>query len=143
MGYKPLKLNITQSCLTLCNRMDCSLPGFSVHGMNSPGKNTGVGCHFLLQGIFPTRRSNLRLSSLLHWQSGSLPLVPPGKPRRDFISVGFLGWTARMKCGPVRIQQICWHKYRPQWHWCPPRSQGVCVCLSPLQGKSFGTLSTM
>ena len=36
---------------------DCSLPGSSVHG-NSPGKNTGVGCHALLQGIFPTQGSN-------------------------------------------------------------------------------------
>ena len=45
-----------------------------------PGKNTGVGCHFLLHGIFPTRGSNPRLLSLLRWQVGSLPLVPPGKP---------------------------------------------------------------
>ena len=48
---------VSQSCLTLCNPMDCSLPGSSVHG-NSPGKNTEVGCHALLQGIFPTRGSN-------------------------------------------------------------------------------------
>ena len=37
--------------------MDCSLPGSSVHG-NSPGKNTGVGCHALFQGIFPTQGLN-------------------------------------------------------------------------------------
>ena len=37
--------------------MDCSPPGSSVHG-DSPGKNTGVGCHALLQGIFPTQGSN-------------------------------------------------------------------------------------
>ena len=37
-----------QSCLTLCDSMDGSLPGSSVHG-NSPGKNTGVGCRALLQ----------------------------------------------------------------------------------------------
>ena len=44
-----------QSCLTLFNPMDCSPPGysFSVAG-DSPGKNTGVGCHALIQGIFPT-----------------------------------------------------------------------------------------
>ena len=36
-----------------CDPMDCSQPGFSVHG-DSPGRNTEVGCHFLLQGIFPT-----------------------------------------------------------------------------------------
>ena len=37
--------------------MDCSPPGFSVPG-DSPGRNTGVGCHDLLQGIFPTQGSN-------------------------------------------------------------------------------------
>ena len=43
---------------------------------NSPGKNTGVGCHFLLQGVFLT----LGLSPhLLQWQADSLPLRPPGK----------------------------------------------------------------
>ena len=40
--------------------MDCMLPGSSVHG-DSPGKNTRVGCHALLQGIFPTQGSNPRL----------------------------------------------------------------------------------
>ena len=49
-----------QSCLTLCDPMDCSLPGSSVHG-DSPGKNTGVGCHALLQGIFPTQGLNTGL----------------------------------------------------------------------------------
>ena len=38
---------------------------------NSPGKNTGVGCHFLLWGIFPTQESNLCLLHLLHWEAGS------------------------------------------------------------------------
>ena len=43
-------------------------------------KNTGVGCHLLLQVIFLTQRSNWHLLGLLHWQAGSLPLMPPGKP---------------------------------------------------------------
>ena len=43
--------------MTLCDPMDCSPPDFSVHG-DSPGKNTGVGCHALLQGIFPTQVLN-------------------------------------------------------------------------------------
>ena len=47
---------------------------------NSSNKNTGVVCHALLQGIFPTQESNLHLFCLLHWQAGSLPLAPPGKP---------------------------------------------------------------
>ena len=42
---------------------------------DSPGQNTRVGCHFLLQGIFLTQESNL---SLLHWQSDSLPLNHQG-----------------------------------------------------------------
>ena len=62
---------VTQSCLTLCNPMDCSLPGPSVHG-DSPGKNTGVGCPALLQGIFPSQAS--------HIQADSLPSESAGKP---------------------------------------------------------------
>ena len=46
--------------------------------MGSPGKNTGVGCHALLQAVFLTQRSNLYLSYLLHWQVYSLLLAPPG-----------------------------------------------------------------
>ena len=57
------------SCLTLCNPMDYSLPGSSVHG-DSPGKNTGVGCHALLLGIFPTQELNLHFLCLLHWLVG-------------------------------------------------------------------------
>ena len=50
-----------QSWLTLCNPMDYSLLASSDRRI-FPGKNTGVGCHFLLQGIFPPQH-------LLHWQS--------------------------------------------------------------------------
>ena len=47
--------SVAQSYLTLCDPMDCSLLGSSVHEDSpSPGKNTRVGCHALLQGIFPT-----------------------------------------------------------------------------------------
>ena len=53
---------VTQLCPTLCDPMDYSLPGSCVHG-DSPGKNTRVGCHALLQGIFPTQWSN---PGLLH-----------------------------------------------------------------------------
>jgi len=45
------------SCLTLCDPMKCSLLGSSVYG-DSPGKNNGMGCHALFQGIFPTQGSN-------------------------------------------------------------------------------------
>ena len=65
-----------QSCLTLCGPMDCSPPGSSVHG-DFPGENTGVGCHALLQGIFPTQGSN---PGLPHLQVNSLLSESPGKP---------------------------------------------------------------
>ena len=48
---------VTQLCPTLFYPIYFSPPGSSVHG-DSPGKNTGVGCHAPLQGIFPTQRSN-------------------------------------------------------------------------------------
>ena len=57
-----VKVWVAQSCLTLCDRVDYSSPGSSVHGI-SLSKNTGARCHFLLQGIFPTQRLN---SGLLH-----------------------------------------------------------------------------
>ena len=44
-----------------------------------PDRNTGLGCHFVLQGIFPTRESNLIFLWLLHSQADSLSSEPPGK----------------------------------------------------------------
>ena len=69
---------VSQSCLTLGPhglwppRLLCS--------WDSPGNNTGVGSHALLQGIFPTQGSNPCFFYLLHWQVCSLPLAPSGKP---------------------------------------------------------------
>ena len=53
---------VTHSCPTLCNPLDCILPDSSAHG-HSPGKNTGMGWHVLLQRIFPTQGLN---PGLLH-----------------------------------------------------------------------------
>ena len=49
---------VAHSCLTLCDPMDCSLPGSSVHGIFQAIVDTGVDCHFLLQGIFKTQGLN-------------------------------------------------------------------------------------
>ena len=61
-----MKMKVAQSCLTLCDPVDCR---------NSPGQNTGVGSLSLLQGIFPTQRSNPGPTL----QADSLPSEPPGK----------------------------------------------------------------
>ena len=66
---------LSLSRVPLCDPMDCSIPGSSVHGI-FPGKDTGVGSHSLLQGIFPTQGLN---PGPLHWQADSLPSEPPGK----------------------------------------------------------------
>ena len=61
----------------------CTVAHQALLSMEFPGKNTGVCCHFLLQGI---QRSNpCHLSHLLHWQMDSLPLAPHGKPSSKVI----------------------------------------------------------
>ena len=70
--YMCVCTQLLQLCPTLCSPVDYNPPppqGSSVHG-DSPGKNTGVGCHALLQGIFPTQGLNRCLLCLLHWQVG-------------------------------------------------------------------------
>ena len=66
-----------QLCLTLCDTME---PPRLLCPWDSPGKNTGVGCHALLQGIFLTQGLNQHLLCLLNWQADSLPLALHGKP---------------------------------------------------------------
>ena len=80
--------------LPLCNPIDCSPPGSSVQG-DSPGKNTGVGCHALLQGIFPTQGSNpgllyCRWILFFFLQVDSLPSEPPGNPKNTGVGSLFL-----------------------------------------------------
>ena len=65
-----------QLCPTLASPWTVALQ--APLSMEFPGNNTGVGSHFLLQGIFPTQRSNPCHFHLIHWQAGSLP-APSGK----------------------------------------------------------------
>ena len=74
---------VAQLCAALCDSMACSPTGSSVHG-DSPGKNTGAGCHALLQVIFPIRRLN---PGLLHGRQILHHLSHQGSPR-------ILGWVA-------------------------------------------------
>ena len=79
MPGKESESEVTQSCLTLCDPMDYSLTGSSVHG-NSPGKNTGVGSHTLCPGDLPNPAIEAKSPIL---QPDSLLSEPPGKPRRN------------------------------------------------------------
>ena len=109
---------------------------------DSPGKNTGVGCHALLQGIFPIQVWNLRLSHLLrllHFQAGSLPLVPRGKPImiKLSISTGSLKKQERSRKIPISalltmpmplitiISGKFWKRWEYQTTW--PDSWEICM----------------
>ena len=92
---------------------------------HSPGKNTGVGCHFLLQGIFPTQRSNL---SLLRWQVDSLPLHPLGSPIWIYPYVKTLGiahicstctlvWGKNFTCHTAVRTKKCEHVVNSLEQW--------------------------
>ena len=72
-----------QSCLTLCDTVDCSLPGSSIHG-GSLGKNNGVGCHALLHGDLPNPWIEPRSPAL---KVNSLPSNPPGKPKNTGVDI--------------------------------------------------------
>ena len=113
---------VTQLCLTLWDSMDCSQPGSSVHE-DSPGRNTGVGCHSLLQGIFPTQGSN---PGLLHWQADSLPFPCSSDGKESACQCrrpGFDSWS--------REDATSWEATKPMCHnsWaCAPESRNHKNC---------------
>ena len=143
--YLHLHARSLQSCRTLRDPMDCNPSGSSVH-RNSPGKNTGMGCHFLLQGIFPTQGSNPCLFCLLLWQAGSSPLVPPGKSHLHLMG-GKLNyrrwvseWVSDNRCS-VMSDSLQPHALEPTRLLClwnsPDRNTGV-GCHFLLQQKMRG-----
>ena len=91
---------------------------------NFPCKNTGVGCYFILQRIFPTQISDLCLLCFLHWQVVSLPLVPP------FSSVQFSRTIMSNSLWPHELQHTrpphpsptpgVHSDLRPSSQWCHP-----------------------
>ena len=112
---------VTQSCPALCDPMDCSPPGSSVH-RDSPGKNTGVCCHALLQGIFQSRDQTqvfcIAGGFFTVWatrEGGGNGWLPIGSPL-----VQVAGWTRGMRTviGAVS-QDPCW------WVAHAPRNVGA------------------
>ena len=67
-----------------------------------PGKNTGVGYYYLLQGIFLTQGWNPSLLYLLHWQGGSFPLAPPDQAR--IPQVGGINSTLAASLGAQMVK---------------------------------------
>ena len=131
-------LEIQLICVCVCVLLRHSVVSDTLqpHGMwparplcswDFPGKNTGVGCHSLLEGIFPTQESNLHLWHLLHWQVGSLPLAPPGKPRTDgktHLALGSFLKLAFQACQGISIG------FLPVWAC---KMIGCTSVLSPVQ----------
>ena len=101
---------------------DSFWPARLLYPWNFPDKNTGVGCHFLLQGIFPIQGLNLGLLRLLHWQADSFTTVPPGKPIwcgelgifKSYFITNVLVPGTREKCQfhwkveEIKVQRGCW-----------------------------------
>ena len=91
---------VAESCPPLCNPMVCSLSGSSVHGIF---KNTGVGCHFILQGIFHTKGSN---PPLLYWQADSLPPSHQESPTQFKFIPKVSSWLSHMSLTSVLHSQF-------------------------------------
>ena len=81
---------VTQLHLTLCDTMDCSPPGSFLCPWNSPGKNTGVHSHSIVQGNLPTQGSNL---GLLHCMQILYHLSHQGSPNHQRSSVKSQCWS--------------------------------------------------
>ena len=96
-----------------CDPMDCGPPG-SFCSWDFSDKNTGVGCHFLLQGIFPTQSSNPRLLHcrwvLYHWATQKAPFQCQATINPLFVSIMFPQfWTFNIN-GIIQYVVLCdWH----------------------------------
>ena len=131
---------VAESWPALCNLMVCGPPGSSVRG-NSPGKNPGVGCYFLLQGIFQSQELNLRL---LHWQAGSLPLAPPAagaaqslQSCQTFVTLWTVTRQALLSMGFSRQEYWRGLPYPPPGHLPHPGIEPVFLILLHWQMDSL------
>ena len=120
---------VAKSCVTLCNPMDCSLPGSSVHGISEARI-----LQFLLQGIFLTQEPNPGLTCLLHSQVGfffffffnhwatmkapnaletalkfSLNLLRPTSPPAVWVAMGHPDWSAHRPARSPKADTLPWY----------------------------------
>ena len=97
-----LKVLVAQLCLTLCDPMDCSPPGSSVHG-DSPGKNTRVDCYGLLQGNFPNQGSN---PGLLHCRQILYHLSHQGSQAVSSVQFSSVTQSCPTLCVPMNRSKL-------------------------------------
>ena len=104
---------------TLCDPLDCSPPGSSVHGILQA--RTLEWAALSPSGVFPTQGWNPNLLCLLHQQAGSSLLVPPGKP---FLQYHFSRSVVSDSLQP--------HGLQPARLPCPSPTPGACSNSCPL-----------
>ena len=102
--YACMQAESLQSCLTLCNRMDCSPPGSSVHGILQARILEWIAMPFSRGSSWP--RGWTCVSCLLHWQGGSLPLAPPGKPMHTYIPSFWINLLFAFSISQVQLANI-------------------------------------
>ena len=128
-----LLLFTAKSCPSLYVPMNCSLPGSFLCPSDFQSKTTGVGCHFLLQGVFPTQGSNLHL---LHWQVGSLSVTHQGSPKTIYLlSILFVSIHLRIETLITRLRKShlipflyflsLFTSYHFLWNYCISSSWGA------------------
>ena len=105
-----LLLTSAQSRLTLCNPMVCNPPGSFEHEI-FPGENAGLGCHFLLQRIFPTQGSNpglLRCRQMLYRLSHQVQLLGQEDPLEKGMAThsSILAWRIPWTEETGRLQSM-------------------------------------
>ena len=124
-----------QSCPTLCNRIDGSPPGSSVPG-DSPGKNTGVGCHFLLQCMKVKSESEVTQSCPILYDPMGCSL--PGSSAHGIFQARVLEWGAiafSVPGGTSGKESACQCRrckrdgFSP-WVWNDPLEKKMATCSS-------------
>ena len=114
---------VALSCLILCDPMDCSPPGSSVH-VDSPGRKTGMGCHASLQGIFPIKGSK---PSFPHCTQ-ILYHEPLGKPRNTRVgSLSILQGNFPTQESNWGLLHFRWILYQLSCLGSPARSYGKTI----------------